>query len=198
MSESANAIERSTRPFSFLLMLNAGRDTISAVKEAIRMDIKKDLAIIQPSLCISGLEAVGRDVFAGDFGAVSWYWEIQNPGASKFVGKWFEKFGRPPNTFNAGTYSAVTQYLNAVKRADTKQVDAVIAQLEDHVFVDIFANPGRIRKQDHMQVGTAYIVKVKKAVDVQKPYGFFDIVGQISAQDAYKDPKDKDCNMGEF
>lgn len=181
-----------------LLMLNAGRDNISAVKEAIRMGIKDDVAIIQPSLCIGGLDAAGKGAYSGDYGAVSWYWELDQPGAKPFVDKWFKLFNQPPNTFNAGTYSAVTQYLNAVKRAGTKEVRAVVGQLEGHTFTDLFANPGHIRKQDHMQVGTAYIVKVKALNDVKKPFAYLDIVGKVSAQDAYMDPGSKDCRMGGF
>lgn len=181
-----------------LLVLNAGRDTIGVVKEAIRMGLKEKIAFILPSLYIGGLEAAGEDIFAGDYGAVSWYWEIDNPGSQKFVENWFKQFNRPPSTFNAGTYSAVTQFLEAVKRAGTKNVKKVVEQLEGHTFNDIFANPGLIRAEDHMQVGTAYIVKVKKAKDVKKPYAHYEIVGQVSAQDAYMDPKDKDCNMGDF
>ncbi|MCP3872721.1 MAG: ABC transporter substrate-binding protein [Desulfobacteraceae bacterium] len=181
-----------------LLLLNAGRDNISAVKEAIKIGIKEKIAFIQPALYIGALNAAGEDVYAGDYGALSWYWEINNPGSKEFVKKWFKKFNHPPNTFNVGTYSAVLQYLKAVERAGSKNVEDVVKQLEDHTFNDIFANPGHIRSQDHMQVGKAYIVKVKKAKDVQKPYAFFQIVGQVSAQDAYMDPKDKDCNMGDF
>lgn len=181
-----------------LLMLNAGRDSITAVNEAVRMGLKNNVAIIQPSLCITSLKEAGTNAYAGDYGAVSWYWEIDRPGVKEFVDQWFEKFGTPPNVFNAGTYSAVTQYLKAVQRAGTKLSRPVVEQLEDHIFSDIFASPGHIRKKDHMQVGTAYIIKVKNSAEVNRPYGYFEVVGTVSAQDAYMNPGDKNCVMGDF
>ncbi len=181
-----------------LLVLNAGRDTISLLKDALKMGIKEKTACILPSLYIGGVEEAGEDIFAGDYGVVSWYWEMDNPGSKKFVEQWFKKFNQAPSTFNAGTYSAVTQFLKAVKRAGTKEMKQVIPQLEGHTFTDIFANPGYIRAEDHMQVGAAYVVKVKKAKEITKPQAFFEIVGKISAKDAYIDLKDSECTMDGF
>lgn len=181
-----------------ILFLNAGRDNISAVKDAIKLGIKGQIPFIQPSLNIAGIEAAGKDVYAGDYGAISWYWEIDNPGSEKFVKKWFDVFNKPPNFFNAGTYSAVTQFLEAVKRAGTKSSESVIKQLEGHTFTDIFANPGTIRPEDHMQIGKAYIVRVKKANVMTTPFGYLEIVDQVPANTAHVNLNVKDCRMEKF
>ena len=96
---------------------------------------------------------------------------------------------------NAATYSAVTQYLEAVKRAGKKDADSVIKALEGHTFNDLLANPGYIRPEDHMQTGKAYILRAKKPEEIKEPWDYFEIVGVVPPERAYQDPKETGCKM---
>jgi len=180
-----------------LLLLNAGKDGVNATKQAMEFGLKEKTHIIHALLFIEGIKAVG-DVFADDYVTGAWYWKSTNPGSQEFVAKWRKKFNRPPNWMNAATYSAVTQYLEAVKRAKTQEAKAVILELEGHTFRDLLANPGYIRPEDHMQVGKAYILRAKKASEVTEDWDYLEIVGEIPAEEAYMDPTKTGCKMGEF
>ncbi|MCP4397156.1 MAG: ABC transporter substrate-binding protein [bacterium] len=181
-----------------LVLLNAGRDSLNAAKRVNEFGIKKKIPIVHAALFLEVINAAGPEVYAGDYGSVSWYWDNNYPGNEEFVEQWREKFNHPPNVLNAGTYSAVTQYLEAVKRAGTKDPKAVIKELEGHTFRDLAANPGYIRPEDHMQINDMYIVRVKKPEEIKKPDGYFEVVGVIPAKNAYMDPAETGCNMGGF
>jgi len=177
-----------------LVLLNAGKDGVNATKQAAEFGLKQKVKIVHALLFIDDIKAAG-DIFADDYVTGAWYWKSDNPGSKEFVEKWRKQFNRPPNWMNAGTYSAVTQYLKAVERAGKKDAEAVIKALEGHEFRDLIANPGKIRAEDHMQVGNAYILRAKKASEVKEDWDFFEIVGVIPPEKAYQDPKDTGCKM---
>lgn len=177
-----------------LVLLNAGKDAVNATKQATEFGLKNKVKIIHALLFIQDIKASG-DVFADDYVTGAWYWKSDNPGSKEFVEKWKKQFGRPPNWMNAATYSAVTQYLKAVERAKTKDALPVVKALEGHEFKDLLANPGKIRAEDHMQVGNAYILRTKKPSEIKEDWDFFDIVGVIPPDKAYQDPKDTGCKM---
>jgi len=181
-----------------LVLLNAGKDCVNATKQAKEFGLKKKVKIVHALLFIEGIKAAGPEIFAGDYVTGAWYWKSNNPGAKEFVSKWRNKFNRPPNWMNAATYSCVMQYLEAVKRAGTKEPKAVIRQLEGHTFSDLLANPGYIRPEDHMQVGKAYILRVKGPNEIKGPWDYFEIVGVIPPEKAYMDPAQTGCHMGGF
>ncbi|MBC8417180.1 MAG: ABC transporter substrate-binding protein [Desulfobacterales bacterium] len=181
-----------------LVLLNAGKDGVNSTKQANEFGLKKKAKIVHALLFIEGIKAVGSDVFADDYVTGAWYWKSKNPGAKEFVEKWRAKFNKPPNWMNAATYSCVTQYLEAVKRAGTKDPKAVIKQLEGHKFRDLLANPGYIRPEDHMQVGDAYILRVKRPEEVKEAWDYFEIVGVVPAKQAHMDPNETGCKMGGF
>ena len=57
------------------------------------------------------------------------------------------------------------------------------------------ANPGKIRPEDHMEVGNAYILRAKKPSEIKEDWDFFEVVGVIPPDKAYQDPKDTGCTM---
>jgi branched-chain amino acid transport system substrate-binding protein len=178
-----------------LVLLNAGKDCVNATKQATEFGLKKKTKIIHSLLFIEDIKAAGPETFGDDYVTGAWYWKSDNPGSKEFVEKWKAKFNKPPNWMNAATYSAVGQYLQAVKRAGTKDPDAVIKALEGHEFKDLLANPGKIRAEDHMQVSNAYILRVKRPEEVKEDWDYFEIVGVVPPEQAYMDPKEGGCKM---
>ncbi len=177
------------------VLLNAGKDSVNATKQAMEFGLKKKAKIVHALLFIEGIKAAGPAVFADDYVTGAWYWKSDNPGSKEFVEKWRKKFNKPPNWMNAATYSAVGQYLQAVKRAGTKDPDAVIKSLEGHEFRDLLANPGKIRAEDHMQIGKAYILRAKSPAEIKEDWDYFEIVGVVPPEQAYMNPKDTGCKM---
>jgi len=71
------------------------------------------------------------------------------------------------------------------KKGNSKETDAVIQALEGHTFRDFFANPGHIRAEDHLQVGKAYLLRVKEPEQVKGKEDFFEIVGALPPEEAH-------------
>jgi len=181
-----------------LVLLNSGKDGVNSTKQAIEFGLKKKTKIVHALLFIEGIKAVGPEVFADDYVTGAWYWKSKNPGSKEFVQQWRKKFNKPPNWMNAATYSCVTQYLKAVKRAASKDPKAVIKELEGHTFRDLLANPGYIRPEDHMQVGKAYILRAKRPEEIKEPWDYFQIMDVMPAEEVYMDPTKTGCKMGCF
>jgi hypothetical protein len=74
----------------------------------------------------------------------------------------------------------------------------VIKALEGHTFRDMFANPGYIRPEEHVVTQKAYLFKVKRPEAVKEKDDYFDIVGSLSAEEAYGPPNQFNCNMKGF
>lgn len=181
-----------------LVLLNAGKDANNATKQAVEFGLKKEMKIIHALIFVPSIRAVGPEIFADDYVAGAWYWKVDTPGAREFADRWLKKFGHRPNWMNPANYSATLQYLEAVKRAGTKDPKAVIKQLEGHTFRDLFASPGYIRAEDHMQVGKAYIFRAKRPEEIKEKDDCFEIVGTIPPEQAYMDPNKTGCKMGGF
>jgi branched-chain amino acid transport system substrate-binding protein len=181
-----------------LALLNAGKDTVNSTKQAVEFGLRKQTKIVHALLFPEDIKAGGPEVFADNYTTASWDWKVDQPGVKEFVAKWMKKFGKPPNWLNAGNYSCVTQYLLAVKRAGSKDPQAVIKALEGHRFSDFFASPGYIRPEDHKRVGKAFILRAKKPSEIKEPWDYFQIVGVVPAETAYQDVKETGCKMGDF
>lgn len=178
-----------------LVLLNVGKDAVNSTKAAAEYGLKDQCKIVHALLFEPSIRGAGPETFQDDYVAASWNWKVDNPGAREFADKYLKKTGERPHFMAAAVYSATWQYLDAVKRAGTTDADAVIKQLEGHTFVDLFANPGYIRPEDHMQVGKALLLRVKKPGEVKEKDDYFEIIGTLSAEEAFGTPGQFGCNL---
>jgi branched-chain amino acid transport system substrate-binding protein len=178
-----------------LVLLNAGADTVNSTKAAKEFGLKKKMKILHALMFISNVKATGIDVYEDDYVTAAWYWKSKNPGVEEYVRKFKAKQGTPPHWLTAGNYSATLQYIKAVQRANSKDPDKVIEQLEGLEFKDMFADPGYIYKENHQQIQDALIVRCKRANEVKEDWDFFEIVGKVPAKEAYRTPEQCNCKM---
>ena len=181
-----------------LVLLNVGKDTTNSTKAADEFGLKKTCKIVHALLFGPNIKGAGPEVFADDYCAMSWYWKVDNPGAREYADKYFKLHGERPHFMAAAVYSGTWQYLEAVKRAGTTKPEAVIKALEGHTFRDMFANPGYIRPEDHMQVAKAYLLRAKRPEEIMEDYDYFEIVGTVPAEEAYGKPGQFGCTMKGF
>ena len=71
-----------------------------------------------------------------------------------------ERTGRMPNMIQAGTYSAVLQYLKAIEAAGTDETEAVAAKLHEMPVDDVFAQGGKVGPNGRM-FHDMYLMEVK-------------------------------------
>jgi branched-chain amino acid transport system substrate-binding protein len=168
-----------------LVLLNVGKDAANSTKAAVEYGLKKKVKIVHALLFELDIKGSGIETFQDDYVAASWNWQSKNPGAREFADRYYKKHGDRPTFMAAAAYSAVWQYLEVVKKLGSADTEKVIKGLEGHKFADMFANPGLIRAEDHLQVGQAYLLKVKKPDQVKEKEDFFEIVGILPAEKAH-------------
>jgi branched-chain amino acid transport system substrate-binding protein len=104
----------------------------------------------------------------------AWYWDM-NDKTRAFAKRYFAQMQKMPNMAQAGTYSAITTYLNAVKSAGTKNSDKVMAVLHKTTINDLFTANGSIRKDGKM-LHQAYLMQVKSPAESKYPWDYYKVV----------------------
>ena len=95
--------------------------------------------------------------------------------------------------WQAGVYSSVMHYLNAIKAAGTDEPLAVAAKMREAPVEDMFARHGKLRA-DNLMVHDLMLVQVKSPEESKYPWDYYKILATISGDDAFG-PPDAACPM---
>jgi branched-chain amino acid transport system substrate-binding protein len=177
--------------------MQAGADLVNVVKQYNEFGLKKQgIGLAIGLLFESDIAALGQDAFEGAIATVPWFWNL-DAKATDWTKKFQKAFGKKPSFDQAAVYSAVTTYLDAVKRAKTDDPEKVIAALEGHKFSDFFARDAEIRKQDHRVILDVYQVKVKPKKSAKEDGDYYDKINTTAAKDAFTPLSDSKCKMAQ-
>jgi branched-chain amino acid transport system substrate-binding protein len=167
-----------------LVLLNVGKDAANSTKAAVEYGLKKNVKIVHALLFELDIKGAGLETFVGDYTAAPWNWVVNQPGAREWADKYYKTHGDRPTFMAAAAYEATWQYLDAVKRANSKDPDKVVKALEGHTFKNFFTNPGTIRPEDHLEMTNAFLLRVKPADQVKEKEDYFEVVGTLPADKA--------------
>ena len=176
-------------------LANAGGDTINAMKQINEFGLKKSMKVGVMLLFDSDVHALGPDYWAGSTITTGQYWDYDaqtRAFAKRFMAK---NHGVPPNFVQMANYSAVHQYLEAVKRAGTTDADAVSKQLDGLKFNDFFARNAYVRPQDHLLIHDMYLAEVLPSAQVKTPWAYYKIVKVIPGEEAYRPLSEVKCKL---
>ena len=174
-------------------LANAGGDTINSIKAANEFGITKNMKLAGLLMFINDIHSLGLPTTQGMYLTDGWYWN-QSPETRAWSQKFFGKMKRMPSMLQAGDYSAVTQYLTAVKAAGTDDADAVMAQLKKQKINDMFAKDGYIR-QDGRMIHEMYLMQVKTPAESKEPWDYFKVVQKIPGEQAYLPLAQSKCSL---
>ncbi len=176
-------------------LANAGGDTINAIKGArefkLTADGKQRLAGLL--VYINDIHTLGLEAAQGMLLTTGFYWD-RNDASRKFSRRYFEKMKKMPNMSQAGTYSAVTHYLQAVQAAGTDETGAVMAKMKALPINDFYATNGRIRADGRM-VHDMYLYEVKKPSEAKYPWDYYKPVATIAADKAFQPLATSTCPL---
>ncbi|TAM89380.1 ABC transporter substrate-binding protein [bacterium] len=176
-------------------LANAGNDTVNAMKQINEFGLKKSMKVGVMLLFESDVHALGPDYWAGSTVTIGGYWDLDAKSRA-FAERFAKKYhGNMPTWSEFANYSAVYQYLEAVKRAGTADSDAVVKQLEGHKINDTFVHNGYIRPQDHLLIHDMYLAEVLPASQVKQPWAYFKIVKTIPGEQAFRPLSEVKCNL---
>jgi branched-chain amino acid transport system substrate-binding protein len=168
-------------------LANAGGDTINAVKQAAEFGIVKGGQRLAGLLVfVSDVHALGLQTAQGLTLTTAFYWNLNDKTrafAKRFAAR---SGGKYPTMVQAGVYSSVLHYLEAVKRVGSpadgvKVVEAMKATRYD----DPLFGPTQVRV-DGRATHAMYLVEVKKPSESRGPYDYFKVLATIPANEAFR------------
>ena len=175
-----------------LVLVEFGRDMVTAIREADEQGLKARAAIVVPNLTLSMAQAGGPKVMAGVIGALPWDWSVpykyNYPAGKAFVEKYADRYHAYPCTAGASAYVIVHEYKAAVERAQSFAAADVIKALEGHHYTAL-KDEQTWRAFDHQSVQTVYAVRCKPEAEVLQDkfkQDYFEILGSLRGEDAFR------------
>ncbi|PZO66720.1 MAG: ABC transporter permease [Paracoccus denitrificans] len=175
-------------------LASAGLDTQNAIKQAAEFGITQAGQKLAALLfTLSEVHGLGLENAQGLNLVESFYWNM-NDDTRAFGKRFFERTNAMPNMLQAGTYSAVTQYLKAIEAAGTDETDAVAAKLHELPVHDVFAPDAYVTPNGRL-VKDVYLFQVKKPGESDIPWDYYNLVATIPGNKAYLDPAQSGCPL---
>ena len=150
-------------------MAMAGQDVVNFIKQAAEFRIvEQGQGLLAMIMFINDIYAIGPKTTQGLYFAETFYWDTDDETRA-FAKRFFERRKAMPNGMQAGVYSAVKHYLNAVKAAGTTDATTVAAKMRATPVNDFFSKNVRIR-EDGRVLRDVHLFLVKKP-ETPKPCG---------------------------
>jgi branched-chain amino acid transport system substrate-binding protein len=166
-------------------LANAGGDTINAIKQGAEFGLMKGGQKMSPLLAfVSDIDSVGLETAQGLLLAEAFYWDL-NDDTRAFSKRFMERMKRVPTSAQAGVYSSVLHYLQAVKAAGTTDAGPVMKIMKDTPINDMFAKDGHIREDGRM-VHDMYLFEVKKPSESKGRWDDYKLIGTVPGDQAFQ------------
>ncbi|MPZ95600.1 MAG: ABC transporter substrate-binding protein [Propionibacteriales bacterium] len=176
--------------------MQAGGDLVNVVKQYNEFGLREkgvDLAV--GLMFDTDIASIGVKPLAGTQFTTAWFWNLDDE-SREWADRFKEKTGVRPTFDQAANYSAATQYLEAIQRAETDKAEDVTKELDGYEFEDFFARNAKIRAEDHQVVHDAYLVQVKEEAEVEEDFDFTKLLETIPADEAFMSVEESACEMG--
>jgi branched-chain amino acid transport system substrate-binding protein len=179
-----------------VLALNAAADNVTAIKQANEFGfVDQGIAIVPMTFQNVDIVAAGLDVTKGDLIATSFF-EDASPAARKWSDEFFKRRKAMPSQIQAGVYSAVRHYLQAVKDTDSDDGPTVMARMKATPVSDAYTLKGAIRADGRM-VHDLYVVRVKTPAESKGPWDLVKLVATVPPQEAFRPLPESKCPLVE-
>jgi branched-chain amino acid transport system substrate-binding protein len=135
---------------------------------------------------ITDVHALGLKAAQGLLLTTSFYWDMDDK-TREWSKRFFAKIGRMPTMWQAGVYSSVIHYLNAIQAAGTDDPLKVAAKMREMPVEDFFARNGHLR-EDGLMVHDLMLVQVKRPEESKYPWDYYTILTHIPGEQAFGPP----------
>src|SRR5215471_6745809 len=135
---------------------------------------------------ITDVHGLGLKAAQGLLLTTSFYWDMDDK-TREWSKRYFAKMNRMPTMWQAGVYSSVIHYLNAIKEAGTDDPLKVAAKMREKPIEDVFSRNGRLR-EDNLMVHDLWLVQVKSPKESKYPWDYYKILTTIPGERAFGPP----------
>src|SRR5260221_6850084 len=170
-------------------LANAGGDTINSIKQGAEFGIVEGgqkfagLLIFITDVHSLGLKTAQGLQLSGPF------YHDMNDETRAFSKRFEQRMGHPPSFTQAGVYSAMHHYLNAVKALNSKDPHNVMAKMRDTPINDFMTKNGKLR-EDGRVIRDFYLFEVKKPSESKGEWDLFKLIETVPGDQAFR-PIDK-------
>ena len=174
-------------------LANAGTDTTNSIKQAAEFGITPKQALAGLLMFITDIHSLGLKATQGMYLTEAFYWD-RNDETRAWSKRFFERHKRMPTMVQAGLYSSVMHYLQAVKATGGDDTQKVMAQMKKTRINDFFAKNGYIRDDGRM-VHDFYLMQVKKPEESKYPWDYYNVRQTIPAAEAFQPLSLSKCSL---
>jgi branched-chain amino acid transport system substrate-binding protein len=173
-------------------LADAGLDTANAIKQASEFGIVQGGQRLAALLfTLSEVHGLGAEAAQGLSLTEGFYWD-RNDETRAFGERFHDRTGRMPNMVQAGTYSAVLQYLKAIKEVGTDETEAVSKALHEMPVNDVFAHDGKVGANGRM-IYDMYLMEVKKPSEMKGDWDYYNVLATVPGDKAFIKPSESGC-----
>ena len=177
-----------------VLALNAAGGNATAMKQAVEFDLAaQGMTIVPMSFQNVDIKAVGLPVAQGDLVLTSFF-EDESPAARKWSDAFFARRRAMPSQIQAGVYSAVRHYLQAVKDTDSDDGPTVMARMKATPVSDAYTANGVIRADQRM-VHDLYLVQAETPAESKGPWDLVKLVAMVPPDQAFRPLAESACPL---
>ena len=171
-----------------------GQDTVNLVKQAAEFGLaKRGMLVIPLQMMIDEVKAVGLELGRGDYVTMAFHHDM-SAETRAWSQRFFQRMKAMPTQIQAGTYSAVRHYLQAVKDSETDDPLAVVEKMRETPVNDMFATAGHIRRDGRM-VHDMYLMQVKSPAESKDAWDLVKIVKTIPGDEAFRPLSESECPL---
>ena len=175
-------------------MAMAGQDVVNFIKQAAEFRIvEQGQGLLAMIMFINDIYAIGPKTTQGLYFAETFYWDADDETRA-FAKRFYERRKAMPNGMQAGVYSAVKHYLNAVKAAGTTDATAVADKMRATPVNDFFSKNVRIR-EDGRVLRDVHLFLVKKPEDSKALWDLMTLVKTVKGEDAFQPLAESECPL---
>jgi branched-chain amino acid transport system substrate-binding protein len=166
-------------------LANAGQDTINSIKQAAEFGIIKGGQKLAGLLIfITDVHSLGLQTAQGLELTSAFYWN-QNDQTRAWSRRFFTKVGHMPTMSQAGVYSAIHHYLEAIQALGSKDPNKVMAKMRATPINDFMTHNGELRI-DGRVLRDLYLFEVKSPTESKEPWDYFRELRTIPANEAFR------------
>jgi len=175
-------------------LANAGGDTINSIKQGAEFGIveggQKFAALL---MFITDVHSLGLKTAQGLELSAPFYWDM-NDETRAFSKRFSDRVGHPPTFTQAGVYSAIHHYLNAVKAINSKDPDKVMQKMRETPINDFMTKDGKLR-EDGRVIRDFYLFEVKKPAESKAPWDYYKLLQSVSGDQAFRPLDQGNCPL---
>ena len=174
-------------------LANAGGDTINSIKAANEFGLTQTQNLAGLLVFITDIHSLGLPVTRGMYVTSGWYWDL-NDETRAWSKRFFDRMGKMPTMINAGVYSSIMMYANAVRATGTDDADVIMEWLRNNPQSDMFGKNMTLRKDGRL-VHDMYLMQVKKPSESEAEWDYYNVRQTIPGNEAFQPLSESRCPL---